>query len=108
MARRTRSKKKGSPFGIPRVIILLAGDGVWPYTFTADDSRGGCGKVASPADAAVEDVQRTLFTQLAELTRTFHGVEIDVAWSSLAPDSWAGHVRCVTRTDPPPPGGVVV
>ncbi|MFF4364592.1 hypothetical protein [Streptomyces sp. NPDC001594] len=106
MARRPKTKKKRPPFGIPKEIILLTGQGVWPYTFIADDSGGGCGKVPMPADAALEDGQTAIFTQLADLTRIFHGVEIDVEWSSLTPDSWVGHIRRVTTEEPAPPGAV--
>lgn len=97
-------RRRTAPFGIPKEIILLTGQDVWPYTFIADDSGGGCGKVPMPADAAHEDVQTAIFTQLADLTRIFHGVEIDVAWSSLTPDSWVGHIRRVTTVEPAPPG----
>ncbi|MCY0931663.1 hypothetical protein OTB20_36885 [Streptomyces sp. H27-H1] len=96
MAIRPETKKKRSTFGIPKEIVLLAaGEGVWRYTFSADDAGGlgGCGRVPVRSDATVEDAQAVIFRQLADLTRTVHGVEIDVAWSSLAPDSWAGHVR---------------
>ncbi|WP_327257152.1 hypothetical protein [Streptomyces sp. NBC_01244] len=82
--------------GIPKEIVLLTvGEGVWRYTFMADKAGGlgGCGKVPVHSDATVEDAQAMVFRQLADLTRTLHGVEIDVAWSSLAPDSWVGHVR---------------
>lgn len=96
MARRPKTKKKRPPFGIPREIILLSGRETWPYTFIADGSGGGCGKVPLPADAALEDVQAAIFTQLADHTRTLHGVEIDVVWSSLTPDSWVGHIQRVT------------
>ncbi|WP_251072283.1 hypothetical protein [Streptomyces sp. ISL-43] len=65
-ARRHETKKKR-----PREIILLSGQDVWPYTFIADDSVGGCGKVAMPIDAPLEDVQAAVFTPLADLTRTF-------------------------------------
>ncbi|MEU2623032.1 hypothetical protein ABZ642_33800 [Streptomyces sp. NPDC007157] len=100
MARRPKTKKKRPSFGIPREIILLTGQDVWPYTFIADDSGGGCGKVPMPADAALEDVKTAIFTQLADHTRTLHDVEIDVEWSSLTPDSWVGHVRRVTAEEP--------
>ncbi|MBP2586644.1 hypothetical protein J3A78_007122 [Streptomyces sp. PvR006] len=103
VVRRPRTKKKRPSFGIPREIILLTGHDVWPYTFVADDSGGACGKVPMPAGAALEDVQMEIFTQLADLTRTFHGVEIDVEWSPLTPDSWVGHVRRVTTEEPAPP-----
>lgn len=100
MARRPKVKKNRPPFGIPREIILLARQDAWPYTFTADDSGGGCGKVSMPLDAAVEDVQAAVFTPLADLTRTFHGVDIEVAWSSLTPDSWVGRIRHAAVTAP--------
>ncbi len=106
VARRPKTKKKRPPFGIPKEIILLTGQDVWPYTFIADDSGGGCGKVPMPADAAPEEVQTAIFTHLADLTRIFHGVEIDVEWSSLTPDSWVGHIRRVTAEEPAPPGAV--
>lgn len=97
MARRLKAKttKKQKPhFGIPREIILLSGrDDVWPYAVVADEAGGGCGKVAMPGDAAVEDVQVAVFAALADLTRTLHGVEIDVRWSVLTSDSWVGQVR---------------
>ncbi|MFJ5850873.1 hypothetical protein [Streptomyces sp. NPDC092903] len=76
-----RRRRSGPSFGIPKEIILLTGQDVWPYTFIADDSGGGCSKVPMPAGAALEDVQTAIFTQLADLTRIFHGVEIDVEWS---------------------------
>ena len=103
MARRHKTKKKRPPFGIPREIILLSGQDVWPYTFIADDSGGGCGKVAMPTDAALEDVQAAVFTPLADLTRTFHGVEIGIAWFPLTPDSWVGRISSITtnRADSP-------
>lgn len=104
VARRPKTKKKRPSFGIPREIILLTGHDVWPYTFIADDSGGGCGKVPMPASAALEDVQMAIFTRLADHTRTLHGVEIDVEWSSLTPDSWVGHIRRVTSEEPAPPG----
>lgn len=66
--RAAQTKKKRPPFGIPKEIILLAGQDVWPYTFTADDSGGGCGKVPMPAAAAPEAVQTAIFTQLADVT----------------------------------------
>lgn len=105
VARRPKAKKR-PPFGIPREIILLAGQDTWPYTFVADDPGGGCGKVAMPPDAAVEDVQAAVFTPLADLTRTFHGVDIEVAWSSLTPDSWVGRIRHVAVTEPAQADGV--
>ncbi|MFD8292419.1 hypothetical protein ACFV2B_29925 [Streptomyces lavendulae] len=104
MARRPKTKKKRPSFGIPREIILLTGQDVWPYTFIAEDSGGGCGKVPMPADAALEDVQTAIFMQLADYTRTVHGVEIDVEWSSLPPDSWVGRIRRVVTEEPAPPG----
>ncbi|APU44064.1 hypothetical protein BSL84_34105 [Streptomyces sp. TN58] len=104
MARRPKTKTKRPSFGIPREIILLTGHDVWPYTFIADNAGGGCGKVPMPASAALEDVQTAIFTQLADHTRILHGVEIDVEWSSLTPDSWVGHIRCVTTEEPAPPG----
>ncbi|MFE9560174.1 hypothetical protein ACFYM0_03615 [Streptomyces sp. NPDC006487] len=82
--------------GIPKEIVLLTvGEGVWRYTFIADEAGGlgGCGRVPVRSDATVEDAQAMIFRQLADLTRTLHGVEIDVAWSAQAPDSWVGHVR---------------
>lgn len=106
VARRPKTKKKRPSFGIPREAILLTGQDAWPYTFIADDSGGGCGKVPLPADAALEDVQTAIFAQLADLTRTLHGVEIDVEWSSLTPDSWVGHIRRVTTEEPAPPGAI--
>ncbi len=101
----TEDEEEAAPFGIPKEIILLTGQDVWPYTFIADDG-GGCGKVPMPADAAPEEVQTAIFTQLADLTRIFHGVEIDVEWSSLTPDWWVGHIRRVTAEEPAPPGAV--
>ncbi|MET9622276.1 hypothetical protein ABZZ37_16105 [Streptomyces sp. NPDC006464] len=99
--------KKRPPFGIPREIILLAGRrDVWPYTFVADDSSGACGKVAMPSDTAVEEVQVALFAPLADLTRTVHGVDLEVAWSCLTPDSWVGRIRHVAVTEPAQAGGV--
>ncbi|NEB06559.1 hypothetical protein, partial [Streptomyces sp. SID13726] len=92
--------------GIPKEIILLTGQDVWPYTFIADDSGGGCGKVPMPADAALGEVQTAIFTQLADLTRIFHDVEIDVEWSSLTLDSCVGHIRRVTEEEPAPRGAV--
>ncbi|QES10973.1 hypothetical protein DEJ44_35325 [Streptomyces venezuelae] len=106
MARRPKTKKKRPPFGIPKEIILLTGRDVWPYTFIADDSGGGCGKVPVPADATLEEVQTAIFTPLADLTRIFHGVEIEVEWSSLTSDSWVGHIRRVTVEEHAPPGAV--
>ncbi|MFF5933180.1 hypothetical protein [Streptomyces sp. NPDC012508] len=88
-------KKKRPPFGIPREITLLGGQDVWPYTFIAEDSSGGCGKVAMPSDAAVEDVQAAVCALLADLTRSLHGVDIDVAWSSQTSESWVGRIRQV-------------
>ncbi|MFJ4859283.1 hypothetical protein [Streptomyces sp. NPDC088748] len=102
----TQDGEEAAPFGIPKEIILLTGQDVWPYTFIADDSGGGCGKVPMPADAAPEEVQTAIFTHLADLTRIFYGVEIDVEWSSLTPDSWGGHIRRVTAEEPAPPGAV--
>ncbi|WP_237292428.1 MULTISPECIES: hypothetical protein [Streptomyces] len=102
----TQDEEEAAPFGIPKEIILLTGQDVWPYTFIADDSGGGCGKVPVPADAASEEVQTAIFTHLADLTRIFRGVEIDVEWSSLTPDSWVGHIRRVTAEEPAPPGAV--
>ncbi|MFE4634837.1 hypothetical protein ACFRJ1_15880 [Streptomyces sp. NPDC056773] len=104
MARRPKTKKKRPSFGIPREIILLTGRDVWPYTVTTDGSGGGCGKVPMPADAAVEDVQTAIFLQFADYTRTVHGVEIDVEWSSLTPDSWVGCIRRVITEEPAPSG----
>ncbi|MFD7082979.1 hypothetical protein [Streptomyces sp. NPDC059918] len=106
MTRRTKTKKKRPPFGIPKEIILLTDQDEWPYRFIADDSGGGCGKAPMPADASLEDVQTAIFTQLADLTRMFHGVEIDIEWSSLTPDSWVGHIRPVTTEEPALPGAV--
>ncbi|MFF6776944.1 hypothetical protein ACFY8W_25815 [Streptomyces sp. NPDC012637] len=100
MARRPKTR---APFGIPKEIILLTRQDVWPYTFIADDSGGGCGKVPMPPDAPPEEVQTAIFTQLADLTRIFHDVEIDVEWSSLTPDSWVGHIRRVSAEEPAPP-----
>ncbi len=71
VVRRRETKKERAPFGVPREVVLLSGRDVWPYTFIADDSGGGCGKVAMPADAAIEDVQAAVFTRLADLTRAF-------------------------------------
>lgn len=106
VARRPKTKKKRPPFGIPKEIILLTGQDVWPYTFIADDAGRGCGKVPVPADATLEEVQTAIFTQLADLTRIFHGVEIEVEWSSLTSDSWVGHIRRVTVEDQAPPDAV--
>ncbi|MET8749974.1 hypothetical protein ABZW32_07775 [Streptomyces sp. NPDC004667] len=94
------TKRKRPPFGVPREVILLATQDAWRYTFVADGAGGGCGKVAMPSDAAVEDVQAALFTTLADLTRTLHGVDIDVAWSSPTPGSWTGRIRHVTVAEP--------
>ncbi|MFD4245996.1 hypothetical protein ACFWP3_31040 [Streptomyces sp. NPDC058525] len=104
MARRPKPKKKRPALGIPSEIILLTGQGVWPYTFLADDGLGGCGKVAMPSEAAVEEVQAALFTPLADLARTHHGIELGAAWSSLTHDSWVGRVR---RVAGPPSSGAV-
>ncbi|MFJ7206985.1 hypothetical protein ACIQWR_26065 [Streptomyces sp. NPDC098789] len=49
-----------------------------------------------PRDAAVEDAQAAVLTTLADLTRTFHGVDIDIVWSPLPPDSWVGRIRRTT------------
>ncbi|MER6917250.1 hypothetical protein ABT354_36885 [Streptomyces sp. NPDC000594] len=107
--------RKRPPFGIPREIILLAGRlptgrelagresagrAVWPYTFRADGSGGGCGKVVLPSDTPVEQVQAAVFASLAETTRTLHDVGIDVVWSSLADDSWVGRIRCAAVEEP--------
>ncbi|MEU8777111.1 hypothetical protein [Streptomyces sp. NPDC048606] len=99
MTRRAKTTKtKRPPFGIPREIVLMAGrDDEWPYTFRADGSGGGCGKLRMPTDAAVEDVQRAASATLADLTRTHHGVDIDVEWSPLPPDAWAGRIRLVAE-----------
>ncbi|MFZ3500345.1 hypothetical protein ACODT5_45240 [Streptomyces sp. 5.8] len=104
VARRRRTKKK-PPFGIPREIILLTGRDEWPYTFIADDAGGGCGKIPMPADAALEDVQAAVVTSLADLTRTFHSVEIDIAWSPLTPNSWVGRISSIAAAESPPAGG---
>lgn len=106
VARRLKTTKKRPPFGIPREIILLSGQDVWPYTFVADDSSGGCGKVPIPSDAAVEDVQAAVSTLVADLTRSLHGVEIDVAWSSLTPDSRVGRIRHIAVAEPARADGV--
>ncbi|MFJ9343759.1 hypothetical protein ACIRP0_31430 [Streptomyces sp. NPDC101733] len=106
MARRPKIKKNRPPFGIPREVILLRGQDVWPYTFITDDSDGGCGKVAMPSDAAVEDVQAALCTSLADLTRTLHGVDIDVAWLPLPTNSWVGQIRHLVVAEPARPDGV--
>jgi hypothetical protein len=82
VARRSKTKKRPS-FGIPREIILLTGQDVWLYTFRADDSGGGCGKVAMPSDTAVEEVQAAVFTSLADIIPTLHDVGIEIVWSSL-------------------------
>ena len=103
MARRPKTKRKRPFFGIPRKIILPTWHDARPYTFIADDSGDGCGNVPM-SGAALEDVRTVIFTQLAEHTRTLHGVEIDFEWSSLTPDSWVGHIRCVTTEEPAPPG----
>ncbi|MFI1654897.1 hypothetical protein ACH4ZU_08210 [Streptomyces sp. NPDC020472] len=105
VARRPKAKKR-PPFGIPREIILLARQDAWPFTFTADDSGGGCGKVPMPPEAAVEDVQAAVFTSLADITRTFHGADIEVAWASLTPDSWVGRIRHIAVTEPAQTDGV--
>ncbi|GAA2936015.1 hypothetical protein GCM10010518_23750 [Kitasatospora cinereorecta] len=57
----------------------------------------GCGKVAMPTDAALEDVQAAVFMPLADLTQTFHGVEIRIIWSPLTPNSWVGRISSITR-----------
>lgn len=108
VARRSKTKKKRPSFGIPKEIILLSGQDVWPFTFVARGWGGGCGKVPMPADAALQDVQTAIFTSLADYTRTAHGVEIDVEWSSLTPDSWVGHFRQVTAEEPAPPEAAVL
>ncbi|MFE6850011.1 hypothetical protein ACFVDH_04355 [Streptomyces sp. NPDC057674] len=100
------TKKKRPPFGIPKKIILLTGQDVWPYTFIADDSGGGCGRIPMASDADPEGVQTTIFTQLADLTRILHNIESEVEWSSLTPDSWVGHIRRVTAEEPSLPGAV--
>ncbi|MGW9438640.1 hypothetical protein [Streptomyces sp. NPDC055607] len=101
-----KTKKKRPPLGIPKEIILLTGQDLWPYTFIADDSGGGCSKLPMPADATPEEVQMAAFTQLADLTRIFHGVEIGVDWCSLTPNSWVGRIRRVTQQQPALPGAV--
>ncbi len=108
MARRPQAKKQKPHFGIPREIVLLAGrDDVWPYKVVADEVGGGCGRVVMPGDAAVEDVQAAVFTPLADLARSLHGVEIGVTWSVLTPDAWVGQVRRdVATADPAPTDGV--
>ncbi|MET9930345.1 MULTISPECIES: hypothetical protein [unclassified Streptomyces] len=106
MARRSKTKKKRPPFGIPKEIILLTGQDLWPYTFIADNSGGGCGKLQMPTDTTPEEVQMAVFTQLADLTRIFHGVEIGVDWCSLTPNSWVGHIRHVIAQEPALPGAV--
>ncbi|MFD5143030.1 hypothetical protein [Streptomyces sp. NPDC058401] len=74
--RRPKTKKKSASLGIPREIVLVsAAEGVWPYAFTTDGAGGACGRVPVPADASVEDVQAAILRQLADLTRTLHGVE---------------------------------
>ncbi|MET8225980.1 hypothetical protein [Streptomyces sp. NPDC005301] len=97
MVRRRRTKKRPA-FGIPGEVILLRGRNDWPYTFGADDARGGCGKVSMAAESAPEDVRAAVSTQLADLIRTLHGVEIDVVWSPLTSDSWVGRI---TPSDAP-------
>ncbi|MFJ7990115.1 hypothetical protein [Streptomyces sp. NPDC096351] len=74
-------------------IVLIPGQDAWAYRFIADDGGGGCGKVRVPADTAPDAVQDTVVTPLADLTRTWHGVEIEVAWSPLATGAWAGRIR---------------
>ncbi|MER7960214.1 hypothetical protein [Streptomyces sp. NPDC096030] len=108
-AHRTRDPRRvvrrDSP-GVAELRLDVTPAGTEPYTFIADDSGGGCGNVPMPADATPEEVQTAIFTQLADLTRIFHGVEIDVEWSSQTPDSWVGHIRRVTTEEPAPPGAV--
>ncbi|MFB9435758.1 hypothetical protein [Streptomyces showdoensis] len=99
VARRSKARKKPS-LGVPREIILLTGAKEWPYTVAADDGSGVCGKVPLPCDALPEDVQERVFTPLAELTRAWHGIDIDVTWSPLTQDSWVGRI---TRGDGTPP-----
>lgn len=103
VARRRRTKKK-PPFGIPTEIILLTGRGEWPYTFVADGASGGCGKISMPTDTALADVQAAAFRPLADLTRTFHGVELDIEWSDLTSGSWVGRI---SSTAPPEPSAFV-
>ncbi|MEU6163572.1 hypothetical protein [Streptomyces tanashiensis] len=86
-------------------IILLTGRDEWPYRFNADDGGGGCGKIPMPADAVLEDVQGAIFTSLADLTRTFHGVEIDIAWSPLTSNSWVGRISSTATAESPPADG---
>ncbi|MFF4161380.1 hypothetical protein [Streptomyces sp. NPDC001678] len=106
MVRRPKTKKKRPAPGMPKEIILLAGQEAWVYTFTADDAGDGCGKVAMPSGAAIEDVQAAVCTSLASLTGTLHGVDIDVAWSCLTPGSWVGRVWHVAVVEPAQTGGV--
>lgn len=81
---------------------MLTGRDEWPYTFVADGASGGCGKVPMPSDAAAVDVQAAVFTTLAGLTRSCHGVEIDIAWASLTTDSWVGRITSQAAPELPP------
>ncbi|MEU7696939.1 hypothetical protein [Streptomyces sp. NPDC039028] len=92
MGRRSGTKNEQAPFGIPVEIVLIPGQDAWAYRFIADDGGGACGKVRVPADTASDAVQDTVVTTLADLTRTWHGVEIEVAWSPLVTGSWAGRI----------------
>ncbi|MET9463834.1 hypothetical protein ABZY44_03235 [Streptomyces sp. NPDC006544] len=103
MARRSRTREQRPAFGIPKEVILLTGTDVWPFTVVCEGWGGGCGKIRMTSDASPEDVQNRVFTELADYTRTHHGVEIEVAWSVLPPDSWVGHMRRVVTEEPVPP-----
>ncbi|MGW6690868.1 hypothetical protein [Streptomyces sp. NPDC054961] len=103
MARQRKTKKQRPSFGVPKEIILLTGEDVWPFTFTSEGGGGGCGKIPMTSEAALEDVQARIFTDLADHTRTHHGVEIEVAWSLLPPDAWVGRVRRAATVEPAAP-----
>ncbi|WP_418960488.1 hypothetical protein [Streptomyces tritici] len=94
MGKRPQAKKKRTPFGMPKAVVLLATPEGWRHTVLTAEGGMLCGRLPdAPIDADPAEARGRAEAMVVGLARDFHEVDVEVVWDSpQEPSSWTGHV----------------
>lgn len=97
MARRKREKKRRSPIGMPKDIILLATPEGWRHSVLTEDGGMHCGRLTDvPVNADPAEAQAAAAAMVVGLAHDFHEARVDVTWDPpREPGSWTAQVTVV-------------
>ncbi|MEV5548623.1 hypothetical protein AB0L35_21275 [Streptomyces sp. NPDC052309] len=101
MVRRKREKKRRTPFGMPKGIVLLATPEGWRHSVLTVEGGMLCGRLAEvPVNAGPAEAMAAAAAMVVGLAHDLHEARVDVTWEPpREPGSWTAQVT-VAATPP--------